>query len=139
MTTERRRVIDGKGFYITTVIVAIQTDGSESILVLYGRPTYLLQPGERLVNMPSPPSDLVRPLIDGEGWKEGATAQQIEQARLEREQEQAGSTPGAAPPSETELMLAEIMIAMGQLQQETTQAVAELTMAMAMMGGESNV
>lgn len=86
MTITSRRVINSTGDYVTTVLVTIEeSTKTETILALYGRPTYILKPGERLADLPAPPAGLVKPRWDGYGWIESATAEEIAQALQKRD------------------------------------------------------
>lgn len=65
-----RCVIDGEGYYKHMVLVEIADDGREAIQY------YTLEPGESLVDTRLS-GEHVHPKWDGNGWIEGATAEEI--------------------------------------------------------------
>lgn len=123
-STKNAIVVDLEGLKREFVIVNVYDDDSEEVYM------YEMKPGETLIYKDvSTALSMYKPKFQSETWVETATAEEIEAMKPE-------PLP-PAPPSEAELMIAEISVAMAELQLNSQEAIAELTTVLAAMQQQS--
>lgn len=120
LSTKNAIVINENGIKEEFVIVNIYNDDTQEIYM------YDLKENQSLVFEDVPTAlSMYKPKFKNGAWIETATEEEIESMKPE-------PLP-PAPPSEAELMVAEMTMAMAKMQLENQRTIAELTMAMAAM------
>lgn len=112
METNYAIVIDAEGYKVAFVIV-------DRGLPLY----YTLQPGETLITHDWQKANaMLKPRWTGSAWEETATTEEIEAARPK---------PKEPPPSDLEMLAAEVSLALCQMQSNYDLALAEMSILIA--------